>query len=58
MLERLEVSRDRQRRFVSDAGYEVRSPIATIRHELETLIANPHRADIVAVATGLPKISV
>jgi len=53
MLERLEGSRDRQRRFVSDAGHELRSPIATIRHELETLLANPDRADIVEVADGL-----
>lgn len=53
MLERLEASRDRQRRFVSDAGHELRSPIATIRHELETLLANPEGADIVEVASGL-----
>lgn len=53
MLERLEASRDRQRRFVSDAGHELRSPIATIRHELETLLANPDGADIVEVASGL-----
>lgn len=53
MLERLEASRDRQRRFVSDAGHELRSPIASIRHELETLLANPEGADIVEVASGL-----
>lgn len=53
MLERLEASRDRQRRFVSDAGHELRSPIATIRHELETVLANPGGADIVELATGL-----
>lgn len=53
MLVRLEVSRDRQRRFVSDAGHELRSPIATIRHELETLLANPHRTDIMELANGL-----
>jgi signal transduction histidine kinase len=53
MLARLESSRDRQQRFVSDASHELRSPIATIRHELEVLIANPGDADIVEVATGL-----
>lgn len=53
MLERLEASRDRQRRFVSDAGHELRSPIATIRHELETLLANPDRTDIIELAGGL-----
>ena len=53
MLERLEASRDRQRRFVSDASHELRSPLATIRHELETLLANPEGADVVEVASGL-----
>lgn len=53
MLGRLEASRDRQQRFVSDAGHELRSPIATIRHELETLLANPDRADITELASGL-----
>lgn len=53
MLERLESSRDRQRRFVSDASHELRSPIATIRHELETLLANPDRYDLVALAPEL-----
>lgn len=41
MLERLEMSRDRQQRFVSDAGHEMRSPIATLRHGLELMIADP-----------------
>lgn len=53
MLTRLQSSRDRQQRFVSDASHELRSPIATIRHELEVLIANPGSADIVDVARGL-----
>lgn len=53
MLARLEASRDRQQRFVSDASHELRSPIATIRHELETLIANPERTDVVELAHGL-----
>lgn len=53
MLGRLESARDRQRRFVSDAGHELRSPIATIRHELETLLANPDRVDVLEMASGL-----
>lgn len=35
MLARLETSAARQRAFVSDAGHELRSPIAAIRTELE-----------------------
>jgi signal transduction histidine kinase len=53
MLARLEASRDRQRQFVADASHELRSPIATIRHELEVLLANPDSAEIVGVARGL-----
>lgn len=53
MLARLQSSRDRQQRFVSDASHELRSPIATIRHELELLLANPDRADIVEAASRL-----
>lgn len=41
MLDRLEAARDRQRRFVSDASHELRSPIATIRHRLEVALAQP-----------------
>lgn len=45
MLARLEASRNRQQRFVSDASHELRSPIATIRHELEVALANPGAVD-------------
>ncbi|HEX3668046.1 MAG TPA: HAMP domain-containing protein, partial [Acidimicrobiia bacterium] len=38
MLDRLERSQDRQRRFVSDASHELRSPIATIHHQLEVAL--------------------
>lgn len=36
MLDRLERSAERQRRFVGDAAHELRSPIATLRAQLET----------------------
>lgn len=41
MLDRLEASSDRQRRFVSDASHELRTPIATVRHELDVARAGP-----------------
>lgn len=40
MLERLEDSSNRQREFVSDASHELRSPVATIRTELEVALAS------------------
>ena len=46
MLDRLERARDRQRRFVSDASHELRSPIATIRHQLEVARAHPEAVRI------------
>lgn len=53
MLDRLEAGRDRNRRFVSDASHELRSPIATIRHELEVVLADPSAADVEGLATRL-----
>lgn len=41
MLERLEESHLRQRRFVSDASHELRSPVAAIRQEAEVTLAHP-----------------
>lgn len=41
MLARLEVSQERQRRFVSDASHEMRSPVSTIRHHAEVALAHP-----------------
>lgn len=41
MLDRLEASRERQQRFVSDASHELRSPLAGIRQTAEVARAHP-----------------
>ncbi|WP_254786024.1 cell wall metabolism sensor histidine kinase WalK [Curtobacterium sp. MCBA15_008] len=46
MLERLDRSAEAQRRFVSDASHELRSPIATIRQHAEVAVAHPDRVDV------------
>ncbi|HLM19424.1 MAG TPA: ATP-binding protein [Acidimicrobiia bacterium] len=50
MLTRLETSAQKQRQFVSDASHELRSPLASIRTNLEVALHNPDRADWPAVA--------
>ena len=45
MLERLERSSDAQRRFISDASHELRSPVASIRAQLETALVYPDAVD-------------
>jgi signal transduction histidine kinase len=50
MLERLEVSSQRQRQFVSDASHELRSPLASIRTNLEVALRHSERADWPVVA--------
>jgi len=40
MLDRLEAASDRQRRFVSDASHELRTPIAIVRHEIDVARAD------------------
>lgn len=45
MLERLEQSADAQRQFVSDASHELRSPIASIKAQLETALRYPDDVD-------------
>ena len=46
MLGRLESSHVRQRRFVSDAAHELRSPVASIRQHSEVAIAHPEAASV------------
>jgi signal transduction histidine kinase len=53
MLDRIESSSERERRFVSDASHELRSPIANIRTELEVALHRPTTADWPAVADGV-----
>jgi signal transduction histidine kinase len=45
MLERLEQASARQRAFVSDASHELRSPVSTIRTELEVASTHSAQAD-------------
>jgi signal transduction histidine kinase len=50
MLDRLEEGRDRQRRLVSDASHELRSPLAAIRQHAEVTLAHPEDSDAVELA--------
>jgi signal transduction histidine kinase len=57
MLERLEISSDRQRRFVSDASHELRTPLTRIRSELElTLASAPDAATSAALGSMLIEV--
>ena len=50
MLGRLEQAQSRQRRFVSDASHELRSPVAAIRQHAEVALAHPDRTTLVELA--------
>ena len=45
MLTRLDAGRRRERRFVSDASHELRSPVATIRQHAEVAMSHPEETD-------------
>ncbi len=51
MLDRIESGSVRQRRFVSDASHELRTPIAIIRNELEVALQHAAAADWPTVAS-------
>lgn len=53
MLDRLERARATQQRFVADASHELRSPIASIRSQLEVAMAHPDRTTIEVLASDL-----
>jgi len=53
MLDRLQRSSERQRRFVSDASHELRSPLASARTQLEVALAHPEGVDWPGVASGV-----
>jgi signal transduction histidine kinase len=50
MLDRLEEGQVRQRRFVSDASHELRSPVTTIRQHAEVALSHPDASSIEEVA--------
>jgi signal transduction histidine kinase len=50
MLERLERAQAPQRRLVSDASHELRSPVAAIRQHAEVALAHPGRTTTTALA--------
>jgi signal transduction histidine kinase len=45
MLQRLQAAAERQRRFVADASHELRSPLASLRTQLEVSRDYPARGD-------------
>ena len=50
MLDRLEEGQVRQRRFVSDASHELRSPVASIRQHAEVALRHPESTDLRSLA--------
>jgi signal transduction histidine kinase len=53
MLARLEEARDRQRRLVSDASHELRSPIAAIRQHAEVTLSHPDATTVDRLAADV-----
>ena len=53
MLNRLQSSSERQRRFVADASHELQSPLASSLADLEVALAHPDSAEWSEIADGL-----
>ena len=53
MLERLDEAQARQKRFVSDASHELRSPVASIRQLAEVALKHPSSGSIQELAGGV-----
>ncbi len=50
MLDRLERGQGRQRRFISDASHELRSPVAAIRQHAEVAVEHPESTNLEELA--------
>jgi signal transduction histidine kinase len=53
MLDRLERSQERRRRFVADAAHELRSPVASIRQQAEVAAEHPETTTVDELARGV-----
>jgi signal transduction histidine kinase len=53
MLDRLESAAEQQRQLVADVSHDIRSPLASVRTQLEVALAHPGLTDWPDVAEGL-----